>query len=418
MPPLAERSAAPIQRRIVRRLAAVQLISGVGTSIGVASAGLAVVAVASEKLGGLGQTLLLVGTTVGALLVARVSHTSGRRPALTTAFALAALGAAVVCLALWADLLLLLILGLLIFGFGSSASYSARYAAMDLAIPERRARDASLVMFFTAVGSFIGPQIGTFISGGTEDLRTSLIWSFGTASIAFTSVAVAMFFALQPDPLILARTLQKQEEPADSGTKSSQTKGSSLNSIFKRSDAIYACFSVVIAHGAMVTIMAASPLAIMEHGGSYSESNLVISVHLAGMYLFSPAVGSVVSRVGSKKALMASTLLMAAATMILLPFSHSLPVMVLSLFLIGLAWSGGILAGAALLVDSVLVDERATAQGTVDVLMDIAAVVGSLGSGLAVALGGIEAIAIPTTLALLFFPVVRALRRSRWRLSR
>ena len=71
MPPLAERSAAPIQRRIVRRLAAVQLISGVGTSIGVASAGLAVVAVASEKLGGLGQTLLLVGTTVGALLVAR-----------------------------------------------------------------------------------------------------------------------------------------------------------------------------------------------------------------------------------------------------------------------------------------------------------------------------------------------------------
>jgi hypothetical protein len=65
-----------------------------------------------------------------------------------------------------------------------------------------------------------------------------------------------------------------------------------------------------------------------------------------------------------------------------------------------------------------LVDERATAQGTVDVLMDIAAVVGSLGSGLAVALGGIEAIAIPTTLALLFFPVVRALRRSRWRLSR
>ena len=78
----------------------------------------------------------------------------------------------------------------------------------------------------------------------------------------------------------------------------------------------------------------------------------------------------------------------------------------------------GLLAGAALLVDSVLVDERATAQGTVDVLMDIAAVVGSLGSGLAVALGGIEAIAIPTTLALLFFPVVRALRRSRWRLSR
>jgi MFS family permease len=57
------------------------------------------------------------------------------------------------------ELFLLLLVGALLFGFATAANLQARYAATDLATPERRGRALALVVWATTVGAVAGPNL-------------------------------------------------------------------------------------------------------------------------------------------------------------------------------------------------------------------------------------------------------------------
>jgi MFS family permease len=111
----------------------------------------------------------------------------------------------------------------------------------------------------------------------------------------------------------------------------------------------------------------------------------VISMHIVGMYAFSPVVGWLVDRLGPH--LMIATgglVLFVGAEMA----SHTDPQdsqgVFVGLFLVGLGWSFGLIAGSSLLTGAVTLEQRVAVQGASDLLMVGAGAIAGLTAGIAV----------------------------------
>jgi MFS family permease len=75
-------------------------------------------------------------------------------------------------------------------------------------------------------------------------------------------------------------------------------------------------------------------------------------------------------------------LLLAAGVLCALAGPADTGLLTAGLVLLGLGWSGGLVAGSALLTDSVPVRVRAGAQGLADVAINVSGAVGSIAAGL------------------------------------
>ena len=150
-----------VQRRTVRTLVLSQALGGLGMSIGIAVAALLAEQVSgSEKLAGLAQTMQVLGAAVASFLLAHVMGRRGRRPGLVLGYLLGAAGAGalrgrgggrvVPAAARRRDAARV---------DDRGANNQSRYAATDLARPEKRARALSLVVWATTIGAVAGPNL-------------------------------------------------------------------------------------------------------------------------------------------------------------------------------------------------------------------------------------------------------------------
>jgi MFS family permease len=144
----------------------------------------------------------------------------------------------------------------------------------------------------------------------------------------------------------------------------------------------------------MVGVMVMTPVH-MGHAGGHDDATtlrlvgLVISVHVAGMYLFSPLVGMLADRAGRRATVAAGgALLLAAAAIAGTAPPEAAGRLGIGLLLLGIGWSCGLIAGSTLVTESVTADVRPAAQGGTDLLMGLgAAVAGAIGGPL-LAAGG------------------------------
>jgi MFS family permease len=141
--------------------------------------------------------------------------------------------------------------------------------------------------------------------------------------------------------------------------------------------------------------MTMTPLHMRAHGHGLEVIGLVISAHIAGMYLLSPAVGVLCDRWGRMPTLRAGAgTLASAGALAALADPGASAVLALALFLLGLGWSLCLVAGSALLVDAVPLERRAQAQGNADLLVGAAGATGGLGSGFMLGAAGFAAVAL------------------------
>jgi MFS family permease len=126
-------------------------------------------------------------------------------------------------------------------------------------------------------------------------------------------------------------------------------------------------------------------------GATLRVIGLVISVHVAGMYLFSPVVGWLADRAGraATVALGGLLLLLAAVVAGTAPPGAAVQLGV-GLFLLGLGWSCGLVAGSTMVTESVTAELRPTAQGATDLLMGLGAAVAGAVGGPLLAVGGLR----------------------------
>lgn len=278
---------------------------------------------------------------------------------------------------------------MLLFGVGNTASLLSRYAAADLALPRQRGRAVSTVLFATAFGAIAGPNLVEPAGALARAVSLpSLAGPFLLSLVAYVAAAAVLVSLLRPDPLLLSR--------ADAPPAPARASGSAWSAVL-HGPALAGLCAMVGAQFVMVAMMTMTPLHMKGHGHSLGVIGFVISMHIAGMYLFSPVGGWLTDRFGSPFAIrLGGGALLVAGLLGALASPASAVVLTLALFLLGLGWSLSLVGGTTLLTASVSPEQRVPAQGNADVLVGLAGASGGLGSGLLLALSGFAALGLLT----------------------
>jgi MFS family permease len=381
--------AAAVQRRTVGVLVAGQVLVGVGVAAGISVGTLLAEEVSgSAALSGLAQTGSVLGAAVLAVPLARLSAARGRRVGLATGYGIGATGCASAVAGGQLDAFWLLMAGTVLFGGGAAAGLQARYAAADLATPQRRARDLSTVVWATTVGAVIGPNLADPASAtaealGLPPLTGAYLWSIG----AFTLAAAVVVGFLRPDPLLTLRQL------GGAGGGGSRPLAASLAAVRRSPHAVLALTVIAVAHTVMVSVMVMTPLHMSHGGAELSVIGLVISGHVAGMYALSPLFGWLADRRGRVAVTwLGAGLLLCALGLAGAAPPHASVLLGTGLFALGLGWSASLVAGSALLTESVPPGERPGVQGAADLVMGLCGATGGAMAGVVVGLAGYGAL--------------------------
>lgn len=384
-----------VQRRVLRTLAISQVIGGIGNGAGLAVGSLIVKDVSgSSGWAGMATVMLTLGAALFTLPLAALASRAGRRPPLAIGWLLGAVGAGTtIAGAQWSSLVVTL-LGLVLFGASTAANLQSRFAAVDLAEPGQFGRSLSLVIWSTTIGAVIGPNLtgpGATIAGkiGLPDLAGPLLFS----ALGFLLAGILIFSALRPDPLIVAGG---GDGSSRSGIRAAlpHVHGSTLAGIL----------TVSSAHAVMVAVMAMTPVHMQDHGAALNIIGLTISLHIAGMYALSPLMGWLSDRWGARQTILLGQSILLIAVFVSGTSGRSNTQISIGLILLGIGWSASVIAGSALLSQSLAPDVRPAVQGLSDLVMNLAGASGGLLAGLVMAGWGFGT--LNATAALLTLPVV------------
>ncbi|OLT38125.1 MFS transporter [Kytococcus sp. CUA-901] len=389
-----------IQSRTLRVVVLSQVLGGAGLAAGATvGALLAEEMLGSQGLAGIPVAVVTLGSALAAYLVGRVTQSSGRRLGLGAGFAIGGLGAAGVVLAAVLGQVWLLFVALFVYGAGTASNLQARYAGTDLAAPHRRATAASVALVSTTVGAVAGPNLVEPLGhlAGAWGIPP-LAGPFLLASVAYLAAGATLLVLLRPDPLLLARSLTgtaadpdtTHDEPAMARGEPLTTHGEPTASQGippVRTTAWVGAGVMVMTQIVMVAIMTMTPVHMRAHDHALGAVGLVISLHIAAMYLPSLVTGALIDTVGRLPMAAAAgvTLLLAGVVAALAP-GESMGWIVLALVLLGLGWNLGLISGTALVVDGTVPANRARTQGTIDVLIALAGAAGGAFSGVVVAM--------------------------------
>jgi MFS family permease len=379
-----------VQRRTVRTLVGSQMLGGVGVSSGIAVGSLmAEQILGSPDLAGLANTAQVLGSALLSIPVARLMAARGRRVGLVSAYLTGILGAGLALAAAVVSSFPLLLLATALFGASTTANNQARYAATDLAAPGRRGRALSVVVWATTVGAVLGPNLVGPAGRLAETLGLPpLSGPFLFSMIGFTLAAAVLFVRMRPDPLLTARQIAV-DAGGTGALHGSVRRG--LRVVRRQPMAVIGMGAIAVGHTVMVSVMVMTPLH-MHHGGAELRLiGLVISVHVFGMFAFSPLMGWLVDRVGGRLVVIggAATLLAASLVSSRAPEGWS-DGLVVGLFLLGLGWSATLVAGSILLTAAVAQNERPGVQGASDLVMGLCAGLGGALSGVVVGVWGYQ----------------------------
>ena len=378
------------QRRVVRTLAASQVFSGLGNGSALAVGSvLAVELTGDTAYGGTTTMMISAAGALTALPLARLALARGRRAALTTAYAVAALGALCMLAAPVSGSVGLLLVGSFGVGLGAAGNLQARFAATDLAAPARLGRDLGLVVWSITVGAVAGPNLigpGAVLARSLGLPDTAGVFLFSVAGMV---AAVAVLQAgLRPDPLALRRDVGLGDVAAPEAPR----LRAGLRAVVGDPRIRVGVAAVVTAHAVMVGVMAMTPVHLtLTHGGGHRGPDTlvviggVISLHIAGMYALSPVMGWAADRWGRLRLTAAGFAVLVAAALTGALGAQSTPAVAVALVLLGLGWSAATVAGSAWVSEVATGARRVLVQGVTDAGMGAAAATTAGVSGLVVA---------------------------------
>jgi MFS family permease len=369
-----------VQRRVLGVLSMAQIVGGMGVAVGLALSSVVVDELSgSTVISGFAGTATVLGTALLALPTAKAAGRGGRRAGLSLALAAALAGSLIAVAAISLRTWPLLLAGLVLVGGGSAAGLAGRYAATDLSPKGRSARHLSLVVWASTVGSVAGPNLAE--PADRLGVRLGLVEKagpFAFAALAFALALVVVFVFLRPDPLTLARRLDSVEEP---GTRRNRTIRTAWHTLRTTPTARRALVMIAVSHTAMVSVMAMTPVKLHHDGSNLDVIGLVISLHIAGMYMLSPVVGWLADKAGKAPVLLLGMGLLLVAAAMAGTAGHRIWQVTTALVLLGLGWSCGLVAGSALVTESVPIDRRVAVQGLSDLIMNVCGATGTIVAG-------------------------------------
>lgn len=403
---------ANLQRRTIRTLTLGQVLSGFGLgstlSIG---ALLAADLSGSEAWSGSAATFSTFGAAVWAIPLARLAFKRGRAIALTVGAAMAISGALLVITSAAVRSFPLLLLALFLLGAGSAVGLQARFAAVDIPDQGKAGRDLAIVVWATTVGAVIGPNlfgpgevIGHFL--GLPTMTGPFVITIA-AQLAASSV---FFFGLRPDPLKIAQSLQ-----AESKLKKKVSIATAFATLREYPKAAFAILSISLGHMVMVSVMSMTPVHMKHDGATLVLVGFVISIHIAGMYAFSPIFGWLADKFGNIQTIVFGQLVYIASLFTSATAGHDHNQTTIGLFLLGLGWSATTVGASALLTNTLPPAQKTNVQGLSDSSMQFSGAFGGAIAGTilaTVAFSGLNYVALTPVAIVLVFSGINLLRKS------
>lgn len=418
-------SIAAVQTRTVRALVAGQILGGLGIGATVSFGALLAAHVSgNDALSGTAATLSTLGAAAASIPLARLASRLGRRVALSVGTGTSTIGSVVIVIAAGIGSFPLLLAGFALLGVGAAVNLQSRFAATDLAAPQTRGRQLSLVVWSTTIGAVVGPNL----SGAGEDVAVMFGMPYLTGSFAFAIAAqlaaIAVYvLALRPDPYLLSRRLADQgaaashaaphvathasPDPAAPSTigaagqtgqagQAGQTAQTNPASQTSQGDAtatpfpspqrartmtVVAIAVIAAAHAVMVAVMSMTPLHLTHHGSSIGAVGFTISLHIAGMFALSPVFGWMSDRLGRVPTILVGQGLLGVGLVAVALGQLSPTAVTVGLTFVGLGWSATTVSGSALVTDLATDAGRTRIQGRTDLAMNLAGAVGGALAG-------------------------------------
>ncbi|MEO8208622.1 MAG: MFS transporter, partial [Chloroflexota bacterium] len=296
----------------------------------------------------------------------------------------------------------LLLVGTLLIGFGNSSNQLSRYTAADLVPAAKRASAIGMVVWGATVGSVVGPTLVPVAGSMAAAVGLPPLAGPYLLPVLFVGIAAILSFVLlRPDPYDMAdETAPRPGTPLAEGAVSL-----ALWQTLRRPGVLVAIVALVIGQFVMTLIMTMTPLHMTQHGHGLAAVGIVLSGHTLGMFGLSPLSGRLAERIGTIRAIFVGTGVLAiSAVMAAVAPPEGGNLLLVALFLLGLGWNIGFVAGSSLLSEHLEVHERTRVQGAADALIWSAAAGASLGSGVIMATVGYAALGVLGT-GLVFIPI-------------
>lgn len=329
----------------------------------------------SAGLATLPLALLMLGGLIALQPIAWLMQRRGRKVGFLFGALAGVAGGLISALSLWLDSFTLLCLGALPIGAYQASAMYYRFAALEAVAEAFKGRAAACVIGGGVVAALVAPSLGTAARG----LVTT---PFAGAYLLIAVLAAAGF-------LILSGL------KTGSGAFTPQTTPSSVSwrELLARPTVRAAVLTTAAGHGLMVLVMNATPLAMHGEGLDLQASGQVIQWHMLGMFLPAFVAGPLVDRLGSRLvACLGGGLLISSAMIALLGVSHWH--FMISSCLLGIGWNLMLVAGTTQLGHGHAPEERARAQGLMELSNGSVAAVMSFASGALIAQAGWAAVNI------------------------
>jgi len=362
---------------------------------------LAAVQLSGQKaLGGLAGMAVLGGSALAAYPAGQLMARIGRRYGLALGAMVSCLGAALAGFGIVRASFFAFLWGLVVLGMGRAALDQSRFAAAEVNPPERRARAMSLVIWGATVGAVVGPLLA--VPAGNWALSLGLSTYAGplfVTSAGYLVIGLVLVAVLA----VNWRMLVERAGNVANATQANEQQRSFSQAL--RDPRVFAALvAMACGQAAMVLLMSSVSVHMNDHNHGLGDISTVISIHVLGMFAFSPLVGQIADRAGRKPVIMAGTFsLMIGAVVAALTLDT--PIIALGQFFVGLGWSCCYVGGSAFLTDALGAGERARLQGANDTVVNVASAIGSLSSGLLLAASGFYLVAA-VGIAIALMPLV------------
>lgn len=353
-----------------------------------------------ESLSSLPHSLLTFTPALTAYSMRLMMNRFGWRFGLSLGYFIGALGAVIGALAVLYNQFWMVLLAGLFLGTTRASGDLSRYAVGQMFESHKRARMIGRVVFASAIGGILGPLLAPLSSNFAPSIglpSDAGIW--GLSAILFATAAFVTALFLFPDPNKLAVVDIHLEE------KESKRKKNSVFHLFKLPKVQLALSSMIISQLVMVVLMVMTPLHIHKLHYGNNVIAYVISAHVLGMFGFAAVTGYLIDKYGHIPMLFVGALLLALST-ILAPLTNSGVVLGFALFLLGLGWSFGYVAGSSLLSSSLPPANKVQLQGISDSAIAFIAGLSSLGSGPLFAVHGYLGLSLAGFLITIFLAIL------------
>ncbi len=384
----------------------------------------------SDAAAGLPTTMVTFAHSIMAYFMGIIMGRYGRRMGLSTAYALGFAGAVLGLIAVLNGIFPLLLISSVGMGMARAGTQMSRFVVGEIFPIDKRAQMIGRIVFAGTIGAIFGPalvepssqlakRLGLDIVAGPPLIHSPLAQILQPAAATAQELTTGpwviacflsgisfliTFFLLRPEPALVAR---QYSEPQVEGEKA---KGSHrLGELLRLPNVQLAILSMVICQTVMSVLMTITPWHMHLADHSNATVSLVIAAHVLGMFGLSPLTGYLIDRYGRVTMMVIAALVLIAST-IISPLSTQLPYLLAGLFLLGLGWNFGYVAGSSMLADALSGAERTRVAGFNDMLVAFCAGLGTLSSGALFGLGGFVFVSAGGGfLALMLLALIRSL---------